>query len=100
MIPIIVHIAARAQLRDIVQNIPLIAQKLADAFWPGPLTMIFRKGPSVPANVSAELDTVAVRMPSHPVALALIEAAERSGCRAQCQSLQPPQPNQRRACTK
>jgi L-threonylcarbamoyladenylate synthase len=73
--PIIVHIAARDQLRDIVREVPPIAEQLADQFWPGPLTMIFRKSPRVPANSSAGLDTVAVRMPSHPVALALIRAA-------------------------
>ena len=73
--PIIVHIADYDHLREIVREVPQIAEKLAAQLWPGPLTMIFRKSARVPANVSAGLDTVAVRMPSHPVALALIRAA-------------------------
>ena len=73
--PIIVHIAERDQLGDIARDIPPLAEQLAERFWPGPLTMIFRKSSRVPANISAELDTVAVRMPDHPIALALIRAA-------------------------
>jgi L-threonylcarbamoyladenylate synthase len=73
--PIILHIAARDQLSDIVIDVPPIAESLIEAFWPGPLTMIFRKSARVPANISAGLDTVAVRMPNHPVALDLIRSA-------------------------
>jgi L-threonylcarbamoyladenylate synthase len=73
--PIILHIASREQLSDIVADIPPIAEKLMEAFWPGPLTMIFRKSARVPPNVSAGLHTVAVRMPNHLVALDLIRAA-------------------------
>lgn len=75
--PLIVHISSLHQLDGLVTDIPEIAQRLAAAFWPGPLTMIFKRDPSVPATVSAGLDTLAVRMPSHPTARALIAA---SGC--------------------
>lgn len=85
--PLIVHIAHREQLQTLVAEIPPAAQALADAFWPGPLTMIFKKAPCIPPEVSAGLETVAVRMPSHPVARRIIElscplaapSANRSG---------------------
>lgn len=70
--PLIVHIADFEALEHIVSDIPPQAKKLADAFWPGPLTMIFHKSDAVPYETTGGLDTVAVRMPSHPVALALI----------------------------
>lgn len=70
--PLIVHIAEIADLGKIVSEIPGAALKLADAFWPGPLTMILPKSDLVPRETTGGLDTVAVRMPSHPVALALI----------------------------
>lgn len=73
--PLIVHIANSGQLTKLVKNIPDTAQKLMDAFWPGPLTIIFESNSTVSAKVTAGLETVAVRMPDHPVALALIEAA-------------------------
>ena len=72
--PLIVHIARLSDLERIAEQIPDSARKLADAFWPGPLTMIFRKSPKVPYGTTGGLDTVAVRMPDHPIALALIEA--------------------------
>ena len=72
--PLIVHIARFSDLERIAEQIPDSARKLADAFWPGPLTMIFRKSPKVPYGTTGGLDTVAVRMPDHPIALALIEA--------------------------
>ena len=75
--PLIVHIASMEQLAPLVQEIPPLARKLAKAFWPGPLTMIFRRADTLPASVSAGLPTVAIRMPSHPVARKLIL---RSGC--------------------
>ncbi len=71
--PLILHIWNFRQLEGIWSEIPETARLLADAFWPGPLTMIFRTGDGVPAEVTAGLDTVAVRMPSHPVAYALLE---------------------------
>ena len=69
--PLIVHIYDREQLTDICE-VPEEAVPLMDAFWPGPLTILFRKKASVPAEVTAGLPTVAVRMPSHPVAFAML----------------------------
>lgn len=73
--PLIVHIACMEALQPIVQEIPETAEKLAQAFWPGPLTMIFLKKAIVPDETTGGLNTVAVRMPSHKVALALIQAS-------------------------
>ena len=70
--PLIVHIADREALGRIVRDIPESAVKLADAFWPGPLTMILKKSDPVPRETTGGLDTVAVRMPSDPVARELI----------------------------
>lgn len=70
--PLIVHIADWEALSKIAKSIPENAKKLADAFWPGPLTMIFEKQDIVPLGTTGGLGTVAVRMPSHPVALELI----------------------------
>lgn len=75
--PLIVHIAARAQLEALVAEIPAAAERLASLWWPGPLTMIFKKAACIPSVVSGGLDTVAVRLPAHPAARAIIEAA---GC--------------------
>ncbi len=73
--PLIVHIADMEHLRPIVTEVPQSAIRLAEVYWPGPLTMIFNKTDLVPYETSGGLDTVAVRMPSHPVAAALIRAA-------------------------
>jgi L-threonylcarbamoyladenylate synthase len=73
--PVIVHVASHAQLDDVTPHVPPLGARLIDAFWPGPLTLVLARGPRIPPGVSAGLPTVAVRMPSHPVALALIEAA-------------------------
>ncbi len=73
--PLILHISHIDELRPIVRDISKTAQKLIDAFWPGPLTMIFPKADCVPNVVTGGLDTVAVRFPSHPVAMALIHKA-------------------------
>ena len=73
--PLIVHIAEFEALNKIAAEIPEEAKMLADAFWPGPLTMIFQKTDLVPMGTTGGLNTVAVRMPDHPVALALIRAA-------------------------
>lgn len=70
--PLIVHVADMEALEDVAQNIPGAAYKLARHFWPGPLTMIFSKKEKVPKSTTGGLDTVAVRMPSHPIARALI----------------------------
>lgn len=72
--PLIIHIADMKSLPAIVSNIPAKAQVLARAYWPGPLTMIFPKSDLVPYQTTGGLESVAVRMPSHPVALALIRA--------------------------
>jgi L-threonylcarbamoyladenylate synthase len=73
--PLIVHIADREDLMGLVLEIPTVAEKLMSCFWPGALTLVFRKSSIVPDVVTAGLDTVAVRMPVHPVALALIRLA-------------------------
>ncbi len=73
--PIIVHVSDMEMLREVVAEWPAAAQILAQTFWPGPLTLVLKKQAAVPALVTAGLETVGVRMPSHPVALALIEAA-------------------------
>lgn len=72
--PLIIHIADMESLDKIVKAIPLKARKMAEAFWPGPLTMIFEKSSVVPYETTGGLESVAVRMPSHPVAAALIRA--------------------------
>ncbi len=71
--PLIVHIAHRDQLDPLVR-LPALATALMDAFWPGPLTLIMPRTDLVPDAVTAGLDTVAVRMPSHPIARAMLEA--------------------------
>lgn len=71
--PLIVHIAHMQDLDGIVETVPIDCIKLAAAFWPGPLTMIMPRGKKVADSVCAGLSTVAVRMPSHPVAAAIIE---------------------------
>ena len=72
--PLIVHIADWEAIGKIAAEIPTEAKLLADAFWPGPLTMILKKSDAVPLATTGGLDTVAVRLPSHPVARALIRA--------------------------
>lgn len=73
--PLIVHISAMEELSPLVTEIPAAAKKLAEAFWPGPLTIIMKKSAIVPKETTGGLDTVAVRMPSHPAARAIIRAA-------------------------
>ena len=73
--PLIVHISDYSQWAPLVQEIPAQAKQLADAFWPGPLTVILPKSDRVSSVVSGGLSTVAVRMPSHPVARAIIDTA-------------------------
>ena len=70
--PLIVHIAEISALDKIVTKVPEKARKLAEKYWPGPLTMIFNKNSIVPYGTTGGLETVAVRMPDHPVALELI----------------------------
>ncbi len=73
--PLILHIASRQELTPLVQAVPEAAERLMEAFWPGPMTLIFAKSEAVPSEVTGGLSTVAVRMPSHPVARALIREA-------------------------
>ena len=73
--PLIVHIAEKNQLKDYVTSVPEHAEKLMDAFWPGPLTLVLKHSGTLSERVTASLPTVAVRMPDHPVALAVIRAA-------------------------
>ena len=73
--PLIVHIADLSQVDDLVAFVPPVLEDLAKAFWPGPLTVIMEKSDLIPDEVSAGLDTVAIRMPSHPDARAIIKAA-------------------------
>ena len=75
--PLIVHIAEFDDMKRVAREVPEQARKLADAFWPGPLTMIVWKSDAVPEATTGGMQTVAVRMPNHPVALELIR---RSGC--------------------
>ena len=75
--PLIVHIADFDQIYDLCPAVPPQAKLLADAFWPGPLTMVLKKKPVIPAITTAGMDTVAVRMPSHPDMLGLIRASSR-----------------------
>ncbi len=72
--PLIVHIADWEAIQHIVSEVPREARLLADAFWPGPLTMILNKSEAVPLTTTGGLTTVAVRMPDHEVARALIRA--------------------------
>ena len=73
--PLIVHICGMEMLHGIVSEVPERAKKLAAAFWPGPLTMVMPRGPEVSEVTCAGLDTVGVRMPSHPVVQAVIKPA-------------------------
>jgi L-threonylcarbamoyladenylate synthase len=74
--PIIVHVSDRAMIERVASSWPDTARILTDQFWPGPLTLVVPKTTAVPDIVTAGLPTVGVRMPAHPVALALIEAAQ------------------------
>ena len=76
--PLIVHISDLSQLSPLIAQAPSpMARALIDACWPGPMTLIFPKSDAVPMEVTAGLDTVAIRYPGHPAARALIDAAER-----------------------
>ena len=72
--PLIVHIGQKEWLASFTREVPPQAQKLIDRFWPGPLTIILEKQPVISDLVTAGLQTVAIRMPSHPVALNLINS--------------------------
>ncbi|GAA3919885.1 L-threonylcarbamoyladenylate synthase [Hymenobacter algoricola] len=71
--PLIVHIPSIRQLEELARYVPEKAWRLAEAFWPGPLTLVLKKQPTVPDLITAGKDTVAVRVPNHPLVLALLE---------------------------
>jgi L-threonylcarbamoyladenylate synthase len=73
--PLIVHVSSIEMAKTVVDEWPEIAAALARHFWPGPLTLVMKKKQFIPPGVTAGLDTVAIRIPSHPVALRLIERA-------------------------
>jgi L-threonylcarbamoyladenylate synthase len=72
--PVIVHVGAPAQLAEWAADVPVAARRLADALWPGPLTLVVRRAPRVLDGVTGGGDTVGVRVPDQPVALALLDA--------------------------
>lgn len=72
--PVIAHIHQAEQLLMLATDVPELAYRLAKFFWPGPLTLVLQRAPGVPANIASGLNTVAVRMPHHPVAVALLRA--------------------------
>jgi L-threonylcarbamoyladenylate synthase len=73
--PLIVHVAGPSDLPRLTDRVPEVARRLAALFWPGPLTLVLGRAEAVPAVVAAGRETVAVRCPDHPVALALIRAS-------------------------
>ncbi len=73
--PLILHVAEKQQLDVLVKGVDEVSSKLIEAFWPGPLTLVMNKSREVPEVVTSGIPTVAIRMPSHPVALSLIYAA-------------------------
>lgn len=73
--PLILHLHNVSQLCEVAASWPEVAEALAERYWPGPLTLVLPKKPNVPNETTGGLDTVAVRVPSHPVALRLIESA-------------------------
>jgi L-threonylcarbamoyladenylate synthase len=71
--PLIIHISRKEQVNSLAKDISTNAIKLMETFWPGPLTIVLNKNEDIPVEVTAGLETVAIRMPDHPVALQLIE---------------------------
>jgi L-threonylcarbamoyladenylate synthase len=74
--PLIVHIHSSAKLNEIATDIPEKAKKLADKFWPGSLTLVLKKNPNIPDLVTAGKDSVAVRVPNHPLTLELLKSLD------------------------
>lgn len=73
--PLIVHIADKEEVYTLAKEIPREAKKLMDKFWPGPLTLVLKKAKIIPDIITGGLDTVAIRMPNHKIALSLIREA-------------------------
>lgn len=74
--PLIVHIHSFDQLEEIAVDIPGVAYQLAKTFWPGPLTLVLDKNPSIPDVITANKPTVGIRMPNHPVTLELLKSID------------------------
>ncbi|WP_236702342.1 MULTISPECIES: L-threonylcarbamoyladenylate synthase [Bacillaceae] len=74
--PLIVHIGEKEQLNELVEDIPEVAHRLMQVFWPGALTLIFKAKPVLSTNVTAGLETVGIRMPSNPVARGFLKACQ------------------------
>ena len=74
--PVIVHVASLERIAGLVSRMPAGAEALAERFWPGPLTLVMPRGRAVPHEITAGLETVAIRVPSHPVAQALLDATQ------------------------
>jgi L-threonylcarbamoyladenylate synthase len=77
--PLIVHLPADSYLERWAREIPAVAWELAEAFWPGPLTLILKRAPAVPGAVTGGQDSVGLRVPAHPLALDLLRAYARAG---------------------
>ena len=77
--PLIVHLPGAGHLEQWARNIPQQAWDLAEAFWPGPLTLILQRAPEVPHAVTGGQETVGLRVPAHPLALALLRAFAQAG---------------------
>lgn len=73
--PLIVHISEFEEIYTLVESVPESAKKLAEKYWPGPMTIILKKSDKIPSVVSGGLDTVAIRLPSHEIARAIIKAS-------------------------
>ncbi|NLJ97707.1 MAG: threonylcarbamoyl-AMP synthase [Tissierellia bacterium] len=73
--PLILHVYSIEQVRELVEDISEEAERLMRIFWPGPLTLLFKRGNKIPEIITAGLDTVAIRMPNNPIALELIKAS-------------------------
>lgn len=71
--PLIIHIGDKKDLDKLTKEIPEMGRKLVEAFWPGPLTLIFYKSEIIPYSTTGGLETVAIRMPNHPIALELLK---------------------------
>lgn len=77
--PLIVHVSSLEAAHHYAQDIPAFAQKLLSAYWPGPLTIIVKRRPNIANAAAGEQKTIGLRCPSHPVALALLQAFEKLG---------------------
>lgn len=91
--PVIVHLASATELTDWARDISAGAQALAEAFWPGPLTLILKRAPQVPDTVTGGQDTVGMRVPEHPVAQALLQALGRDDGERRMRGLAAPSAN-------